>query len=148
MLPNAECISGNSTSGVPGDDEYSTGAEGVDGAREDCLNLEAVLEARGYDLCTTRDEMMALDGEKAWCSFASSHMSPELDRPLFKDTEPTLAEMTAKAIELLSKNENGFFLMVEGSQQQAWTPPIVEGTLAAEVLHLWRKDDETTTLTF
>lgn len=29
---------------------------------------------------------------------------------------PTLAEMTAAAIEVLSKNENGFFLMVEASQ--------------------------------
>lgn len=29
---------------------------------------------------------------------------------------PTLAEMTQKAIEILSKNENGFFLMVEGGQ--------------------------------
>lgn len=29
---------------------------------------------------------------------------------------PTLAEMTQKAIDVLSENENGFFLMVEGSQ--------------------------------
>ncbi len=32
------------------------------------------------------------------------------------ETLPTLPEMTAKALELLSKDENGFFLMVEGSQ--------------------------------
>ena len=29
-------------------------------------------------------------------------------------TDPTLAEMTEKAIEVLSKNKNGFFLLVEG----------------------------------
>ena len=28
--------------------------------------------------------------------------------------EPSLAEMTAKAIQILKKNENGFFLLVEG----------------------------------
>ena len=32
------------------------------------------------------------------------------------DMYPSIAEMTDKAIDLLSKNENGFFLMVEGSQ--------------------------------
>jgi alkaline phosphatase len=31
-------------------------------------------------------------------------------------TEPSLAEMTAKAIEMLDRDEDGFFLMVEGSQ--------------------------------
>jgi alkaline phosphatase len=31
-------------------------------------------------------------------------------------TQPSIAEMTAKAIELLSQDRDGFFLMVEGSQ--------------------------------
>ena len=31
-----------------------------------------------------------------------------------KAKEPSLAEMTAKAIQMLKKNENGFFLLVEG----------------------------------
>lgn len=34
----------------------------------------------------------------------------------YDETIPTLAEMTERAIELLSENEDGFFLMVEGSQ--------------------------------
>ncbi|MBQ3183249.1 MAG: alkaline phosphatase [Clostridia bacterium] len=34
----------------------------------------------------------------------------------FDENQPTLAEMTDRAIELLSEDENGFFLMVEGSQ--------------------------------
>ncbi len=28
--------------------------------------------------------------------------------------EPSLSEMTAKAIEILKKNKNGYFLLVEG----------------------------------
>ncbi len=34
----------------------------------------------------------------------------------YDETQPTLAEMTDRALELLSEDENGFFLMVEGSQ--------------------------------
>lgn len=33
---------------------------------------------------------------------------------LSKETQPTLEEMTEAAIKVLSKNENGFFLFVEG----------------------------------
>lgn len=41
-------------------------------------------------------------------------MSYDLDR---NDAEqPSLAEMTAKALEVLDRHENGFFLMVEGSR--------------------------------
>ena len=35
--------------------------------------------------------------------------------PRAKDADISLGEMTQKAIDILSKNENGFFLMVEGS---------------------------------
>ena len=33
-----------------------------------------------------------------------------------RTSEPDLTEMTTKAIEILSKNSKGFFLMVEGIQ--------------------------------
>lgn len=60
-----------------------------------------------------RDAMMNFDGEKIWALFNPRAMSYELDRDPAK--EPSIAEMTTKAIEILNKNENGFFLMVEGS---------------------------------
>lgn len=41
-------------------------------------------------------------------------MAYDFDRDPSK--EPSLAEMTSKAISTLSKNENGFFLLVEGSK--------------------------------
>ena len=50
---------------------------------------------------------------KVWALFNDSHMDYELDR---KDNEPSLTEMTKKALELLSKNKKGFFLMIEGSK--------------------------------
>ncbi|XP_025087400.1 alkaline phosphatase, tissue-nonspecific isozyme-like [Pomacea canaliculata] len=46
--------------------------------------------------------------------FNPSHMEFELKRN--KDNEPSLAEMTRKAIEILKKNKNGFFLLVEGGR--------------------------------
>ncbi|MDR2287322.1 MAG: alkaline phosphatase [Prevotellaceae bacterium] len=53
-------------------------------------------------------------GNKMWSLFCDDDMPYDLDRD--KKLYPSLAEMTAKAIEKLSKNENGFFLMVEGSK--------------------------------
>lgn len=48
--------------------------------------------------------------------FERSHMEYEADREKDSAGEPSIAEMTAKAIEVLSKNEKGFFLMVEGGR--------------------------------
>jgi alkaline phosphatase len=48
--------------------------------------------------------------------FDDSHMQPNMDRQYFAEHEPSIAEMTQKAIELLSRDRDGFFLMVEGSQ--------------------------------
>ncbi|MGK0441531.1 MAG: alkaline phosphatase [Pseudohongiellaceae bacterium] len=45
--------------------------------------------------------------------FNSSHMAYAIKN---KNDEPSLADMTAKAIEVLSKNQQGFFLMVEGGR--------------------------------
>jgi alkaline phosphatase len=46
--------------------------------------------------------------------FALDHMRFDADRA--GSDEPSLAQMTAKAIEILSKNPKGFFLMVEGGR--------------------------------
>lgn len=48
--------------------------------------------------------------------FQPSHMHFEADRAGDEAGEPSLAEMTTKAIQVLSQNENGFFLLVEGGR--------------------------------
>jgi alkaline phosphatase len=53
---------------------------------------------------------------KVWGLFDDSHMDPDLDRDDLHPTQPSIAEMTASAIKILSKDKDGFFLMVEGSQ--------------------------------
>lgn len=48
--------------------------------------------------------------------FNFGHMAYEVDRNSGPDGEPSLAEMTKKAIEILRKNPLGYFLMVEGGR--------------------------------
>jgi alkaline phosphatase len=48
--------------------------------------------------------------------FETEHMQFELDRAKDKAGEPSLAEMTAKAIAFLRRNPKGFFLLVEGGR--------------------------------
>ena len=48
--------------------------------------------------------------------FEPSHLKYEYDRKDDIAGEPSLSEMTAKAIDVLSNNKKGFFLMVEGGR--------------------------------
>ena len=86
------------------------------GRRTDGENLLPVLASMGYQVVGTREEMMKIKKGKVFGMFAASHMQAEIDRTEFAPAEPTLEEMTAKAIELLSLSPKGFFLMVEASQ--------------------------------
>lgn len=52
--------------------------------------------------------------EKIWSLFCEREHPYDLDRD--PNIVPSLAEMTEKAINRLSQNQNGFFLMVEGSK--------------------------------
>ena len=45
---------------------------------------------------------------------SKSHMSYDIERN--KTDEPSLIEMTQKAIELLSTNPKGYFLLIEGGK--------------------------------
>ena len=51
---------------------------------------------------------------KVWALFGEKALPYDIDRN--PEKTPSLAEMTGKALDILSKKENGFFLMVEGSQ--------------------------------
>ena len=48
--------------------------------------------------------------------FNSSHMEYEADRLKDKGGEPSLAEMTSKAIDILDNNKKGYFLLVESGR--------------------------------
>jgi len=92
--------------------------EGVEeGRRTDGANLVEELTADGVSFLSTRDEMLAYQGSGPIMGFFAMHaMAPEVDRAVTGPTEPSLAEMTATALSVLSQDPDGFFLMVEGSQ--------------------------------
>jgi alkaline phosphatase len=78
-------------------------------------DLQTYLKTEGYGVMLNNiDGFRSYEGDKMWALFADKDMSYDIDRDPVQ--QPSLAEMTGKAIEKLSKNENGFFLMVEGSK--------------------------------
>jgi alkaline phosphatase len=85
-----------------------------DGHRTDGRNLLAEAAANGSQVVRSRDELMAVRSSPVLGLFAADHMSYEIDRD--EDHQPSLAEMTLRAIELLEDDPDGFFLMVEGSR--------------------------------
>lgn len=76
---------------------------------------ENYLKERGYSIYKDDISGMRADkNDKMWALFGERDMAYDLDRDPAE--EPSLEEMTKTALEKLSKNENGFFLMVEGSK--------------------------------
>jgi alkaline phosphatase len=88
------------------------------GRRDDREDLHGILHSRGYEIITTADELEALlpETRKAWGMFAAGHMNHDIDRHRFAPDQPSLLEMTRHAIRILSRDPDGFFLVVEGSQ--------------------------------
>lgn len=79
-------------------------------------DIRSRFKADGTKLMT--DDAAAFRNEKGegklWALFCPKTLPFDLDRD--DSTVPSLAEMTEKALERLSRNEQGFFLMVEGSK--------------------------------
>jgi alkaline phosphatase len=86
------------------------------GKRTDDENLLQVLRNRNYEYVESKEAMNAATGSRVWGMFAGEHMEADVDRDEFAPQQPALAEMTAKAIGILSGNKKGFLLLVEGSQ--------------------------------
>ena len=89
--------------------EYFIPSDSAGSNREDQLNLLPTLREKGYSVVLDRQAMIDEDSDQIIGLFSPSGMPSE-------NRIPSLAEMTNKAVESLSSNENGFFLMVEGSQ--------------------------------
>ncbi|TYB31547.1 MAG: alkaline phosphatase [Candidatus Mcinerneyibacterium aminivorans] len=89
--------------------------------REDNKNLIKVFENNGYRVLENKKEFLNFQTinfekyEKIFACYSLSHLPYVINR---KDSKkiPTLSESTDKAISLLKKNKNGFFLMVEGGR--------------------------------
>lgn len=90
-----------------------------EGRREDGRNLIRewqdmggiyVMDQAGFDAIDSLEERNVMG------LFESSHMRYEANRGEDENGEPSLTEMTAKAISLLQQDEDGFFLQVEAGR--------------------------------
>jgi len=76
--------------------------------------LQVMNENQNYSLAYNLAELSEVTSGKLLGLFAEEHMDYEMDRNF--SITPSIAEMTQKAIDLLSQDSDGFFLMVEGSK--------------------------------
>ena len=124
--------------------------------RNDNRNL--LIEAReDYQLVFDRGELEKVTDGRVLGLFANSNLDDAIstrDRmEKVERSEPTLAEMTGKALELLSQDQDGFFLMVEAGQIDWCGHNNDTGSLLHELLRLdeavrtiyeWVKDRDDT----
>ncbi|MFT6986191.1 MAG: alkaline phosphatase [Psychromonas sp.] len=111
--------------------------------RNDQKNLLVEAKNAGYSVIHTRATLAKAKGDKLLGLFAYSGMQDGIAYSNSKDsatrTMPSLKEMTRKALDLLSQNPKGFFLMIEGGQID-WAG---HDNDAATMLHEMLKFDET-----
>ncbi len=97
-------------------EQMTEGSVRIKSKRKDSRNLLKEAQEKGYNLAFNRSQMEAADG-KLLGLFAYSAMPDGLKVTHSQESPdrviPTLKEMSAKALGELSKNENGFFLMIE-----------------------------------
>jgi alkaline phosphatase len=79
--------------------------------RKDGLNLTDSLRAKGYVVTQTMDEVMSSDA-----NLLAGFTAPFHNPSILEGRGDMLPKATQKAIDILSKNDRGFLLMVEGSQ--------------------------------
>jgi alkaline phosphatase len=92
-------------------DQLRSGIDLIWGGASESVNKENAA-ANGYTYLSNRADMYALSaGSKSFGQFNYSDLKNVTD----KYNTPTIEEMTTKAIEILSADEDGFFLMVEGA---------------------------------
>lgn len=99
------------------DAEYTN----VNGERLDSRNLteEWIKKYKNSNYVWSKQQFDAVDARKTehlLGLFEPSHMQYNYDRPKDKAGEPSLSEMTTKAIDVLSNNKKGYFLMVEAGR--------------------------------
>ena len=86
--------------------------------RRDSRDLLNEFSAAGYEIVHDRDSLLSCDTkstDKLLGLFGPKDMAFDIDRQTDDTYQPSLQEMTDKALSLLSRSPKGFFLMVEGA---------------------------------
>lgn len=103
--------------------------------RKDETNFVEEFKKAGYALTTSGKELAAISGGAAPARllglFHPGNMDGSLDRLFLKKgtvskypDQPDLTQMTTAALDVLSKNKDGFFLMVEAGLVDKYTHPM------------------------
>jgi len=127
--------------------------------RKDDKDYIQMFKDAGYALATSKEELAAAAGSntgKLLGLFHTGNMDTWLDRNQLKKgtvdkfpDQPGLVEMTKSALDQLSKNPDGFFLMVEGasvdkmSHPMDWDRAVVETIELDQVVALAREFAQT-----
>ena len=90
------------------------------GKRADGRDLTAEwTKAKGATYVSTADQLKAIDAAKTGPVlglFAGEHLPYEVERAKTGQGVPSLADMATKAVDVLSQNPKGYFLLVEGGK--------------------------------
>lgn len=78
--------------------------------RPDGRNIFKEMQQQGYSVARSMVELEKINSGKVFA------VTDSLDLPVPKKRGDALADASLKALDILSQNENGFFLMIEGSQ--------------------------------
>jgi alkaline phosphatase len=86
--------------------------------RNDNLNLLERLYQNNFNVALNKEDLIKVSTEykRIVGMFATEDLPYRIDRSFYPNTIPTIVDMTKHAIQFLSKNENGFFLMVESGK--------------------------------
>lgn len=101
--------------------------------RSDNLNLVDSLKSKGYEVATSMEKVLASGADKL-----AGLIHPQQPPYRLKGRGDMLPQATAKAIEILSRNRRGFFLMIEASQIDWASHAHAADTLVDETLDLDR----------
>ncbi|MFC0218165.1 alkaline phosphatase [Pseudochelatococcus lubricantis] len=113
--------------------------------RKDDIDYIAKFRDEGYSIATDRDSLIKSAAEtnsgKVLGLFHTGNMDVLLDRQFLKrgtvdkfPNQPGLVDMTKAALDVLSKNEDGFVLMVEGASIDKMSHPLDWDRAAVETI--------------
>lgn len=101
--------------------------------KQDGVDLLSKFEQKGYTLVKDKEQLAAVkNADKLLGLFNRSYMNYKQDRDDLNSKEPSLELMTKMAIDVLQKDKDGFFLMVEGAR-------IDHAAHAADIPGVWKE---------
>ncbi|WP_431799907.1 alkaline phosphatase [Halobacillus andaensis] len=112
------------------------GADYFSPESQDGTDLVEEFQSSGYEVVDNESSLEdAETPEKLLGLFNDSYMSYKTDRDELNSEEPTLEAMTQKGLDVLSQDDDGFFLMVEGAR-------IDHAAHAADATGVWQETME------